>query len=86
MLNTDSSFTMSKSEILIPMAIPGIIRDTTISGIWHFDIFKRIITFICADNFKFQYKLVYLDKNKLSAGIIYSESQEPNYFTGFIRK
>lgn len=83
--NNDSSFEITRSEILIPRAIPGIVKDSTINGIWHYEEHTQIVTFETNDNFRFLYKIIKVGKEKLKAGIIYKESQYPKFISEFIR-
>jgi hypothetical protein len=84
-LKSDSTFEVSRSEILIPKAIPGVVTDSTIFGTWHFNSDKQIITFQTLDNFKFQYKIIGIEKDRLLIGIIYTESQQPKFVISFNR-
>ncbi len=84
--NTDNTLEISRSEILIPRAIPGIIKDSTLNGIWNYDENTQVVTLETSDNFRFFYKIIKLEKDKLTAGMIYTETENPRYSTVFIRK
>ena len=85
-LNGDSTFKVTMNEILLPRAIPGVVIDSTLTGTWTLNTNKKILTFQTLEGFKFQYKIIGIEKRQLLVGIIYSESQEPRGIISFNRQ
>lgn len=83
--NSDSTFEITMNEILIPRAIPGIVKDSTIKGIWHYEKHTQVVTFKTKNNFRFLYKIIKVGKEKLRVGIINNENQLPRFISDFIR-